>query len=277
MRETFPVVAKAFSRVGKIGSQQRDSGAIVGRIRFQLNSVKVAVHLRNERQNRTRVTITASKGDVWGAAGAAVTETLMEAVLQESGGQVFGSSNDQDALPALASAGGTPYTRRARKGAEEISVGVVKIIGGVIVLGLIVVGIFSVASSNSNKEEPHSSPSIFDTEDKSNKEYDTIAKNFVRTWARDPDSAVTELDQRAPESMRDAVRSIKLKRFDGKVEDADEGTLTVKTTGDQVDVVNIDATPIWLLADRYEPFPVCISIAKDSKKVISALPRGGGL
>jgi hypothetical protein len=109
------------------------------------------------------------------------------------------------------------------------------------------------------------------------KAFEGVAKTFVRTWVGNPEAAIALLDPRAPQSVTNVVQSMKLRRFDGEVTDSNEGTVTVTTTGDQIAVFEYDVSPLWFLAERYVPVPLQISVAKDTKKVVSVLPRPGAL
>lgn len=76
----FTAVVATLGRIGKVTAQNPSMGLIEGCIRYGLNSVKIRVSVRADGPRCSTVIVESAKGDVWGVAGKAVTEMLMEAL-----------------------------------------------------------------------------------------------------------------------------------------------------------------------------------------------------
>jgi hypothetical protein len=92
--------------------------------------------------------------------------------------------------------------------------------------------------------------------------------SFMTTWVTsDANAAAGLMDQRAPESARDVVRSMTLKSWDGKISNVGDSTWTSARTGDQYEVTVYRVTPVVNFGGTFQPVTIDVWVAKDSGKV----------
>jgi hypothetical protein len=96
------------------------------------------------------------------------------------------------------------------------------------------------------------------------------AAALMNAWVTSgQDRAISLFDGRAIDAAKGLVRVTKLNRFDGKVVDVGEDTITIIATGDQYPVEDFSVTPVVEMDSSFLPMRFTISVAKDSKKVIA--------
>ena len=233
----FSHVAGAIARLGKVKKADWNQQVIEGRIRYGLQSVKVHAALLEQGQGKTIVEVQASGDDVWGEASGNVIQRLVEALCNL----------------------GNPAYQADRRGMP-----IAVLVGSLVAFVAILAFVIQFVSGNGSVLKLQS----LDGGCKS------AVNQFMHSWATlDPDSAVIAMDPRTIESMKTVVRSIKLKRFDGKVSDLGESTWTVLATGAQYDVLTYSVSPVADMGGTFIPVDIEVSVAKDSKKVLAVKPH----
>jgi hypothetical protein len=247
---TMSKVANAINLLGKVTEQNVQKQYIAGKIKYGLQSVKVRVSVVPVGQNQCRVVVQGSSDDVWGAGAKNVTRRLMETLRNLDNP---GYKPDRLGIHPLALAG---------------------VVIGLFVLVILIVGGLNLVTGSDNHSHSTSSENSDTKPETTDDSGTSAAKHFMEEWARSGSaSAEAALDPRAVDAVQNAVRTIKVKRFDGNVSDVGEGTVTKYATGDQYPVNDFDVAPVIDMGGAFVPMHIRISVAKDSGKVIAVVPQ----